>query len=114
MSSKKKKKKNASVPVEPIDESASEETAEQQAELSLEEQLSELKERYQRLGADYANFQKRSQRQVEQASQFSQESVARALLSVLDNFEHTLKQDTEDMNPAAILQGVQIVYDHLL
>ena len=123
MSSKEHKKAGQSIPIESAEpvqptedqqEPESSEAVEQPtAEPSLEEQFNELKARYQRLGADYANYQKRSQRQIEQASQFAQESVARALLPALDNFEHSLVQGSEDMNPATILQGVQIVYDHL-
>ncbi|MBN1437321.1 MAG: nucleotide exchange factor GrpE [Sedimentisphaerales bacterium] len=127
MSSKKDKKAGKSIPIESAEESidsaqptegqpesqSPEVVEEPAAEPSLEQQYEQLKARYQRLGADYANYQKRSQRQIEQASQFAQESVVRAILPVLDNFDHTLVQGSEDMNPAAILQGVQIVYDHL-
>ena len=82
--------------------------------VTVEEQLAQLQERYQRLGADYANYQKRSHRQVEQASQFTRDSFARTLLPVLDNLEHTLNKGSEEADGAALLQGVRIVYDHLV
>ncbi len=81
---------------------------------NLEQEIEDLKQRLQRLGADYQNFQKRSLRQIEQAAQMAREEIARTLLPVLDNFEHTLNADHAGQDTAKILEGVQIVYDHLL
>ena len=85
---------------EPIDATeAPEPEPQEQPELSREEQLTqelaELQERYQRLGAEYLNYQKRTSRQTEQAHEASRENVVRALLPVLDNFDHTLAQAAE-------------------
>ena len=78
------------------------------------EELAELKLRFQRLAADYDNYQKRSQRQIAQATEFAQETFAKSLLPVLDNFEHTLAADHQSHDAAAVLEGVQIVHDHLV
>lgn len=77
-------------------------------------ELSELKGRLQRLGADYQNYQRRAGRQAEQAQQLAQEDLVRSLLVALDNFEHTLKKGQEAQDVAAVLEGVQMVYDHFL
>jgi len=66
------------------------------------------------LGADYQNYQKRAQKQITQAEQFARQEMAKSLLPVLDNFEHTLANDHETADLAAILKGIEIVYDHLL
>jgi len=79
-----------------------------------EQELDEIKQRLQRLGADYQNYQKRSLRQLEQAAQFSKENMVKALLPVLDNFEHALAKGGEAQDVAALLEGVRIVYDHLM
>lgn len=83
----------------------------------LELEVDELKQRLQRLGADYQNYQRRSHGQMEQAVKFANENLVKSLLPVLDNFVHTLEnlekaQSTQD--PAAIHKGIQIVYDHLM
>ena len=97
-------------------DTASEEAAETvpSAEEELREQLKQLQERYQRLGAEYMNYQKRSNRLTEQAGDTARENVIRALLPVLDNFGHTLEQAGEGVDIVVLMQGVQIVYDHLL
>jgi len=82
------------------------------AEMAAE--LAELKGRLQRLGADYQNYQRRTGRQVEQSRQLAQEEMARSLLVALDNFEHTLEKGREAQDVAAVLAGVQIVYDHMV
>jgi len=81
---------------------------------SAEQELEELKGRFQRLAADYQNYQKRSHKQVDQARQFARDDLARSLLVVLDNFEHTLEkgQETESVQP--LLEGIRIVYDHFV
>ncbi|MCH9023009.1 MAG: nucleotide exchange factor GrpE, partial [Planctomycetes bacterium] len=77
-------------------------------------ELETLKDKLQRLGADYQNYQKRAQKQITQADQFARWEMAKSLLPVLDNFEHTLANDQETADLTAILKGITIVYDHLL
>ena len=72
-----------------------------------------MKENLQRLAADYQNYQKRSQKQMEQAAQFAREGLAKSLLPVLDNFSHALANGSQGPSGADVLEGVQIVYDHL-
>jgi len=95
--------KKKPVPTESLDE-----TAPQAGELES------LKDKLQRLGADYQNYQKRAQKQITQADQFARQEMAKSLLPVLDNFEHTLANDHETADLTTILKGIEIVYDHLL
>ena len=122
---RKPKHKKPQEPLSPQDQPAPETApgqqpaaeAEQPApapEPTCQQQLAELQDRYQRLAADYANYQKRAQRQIEQSAQFARENFARGLLQVLDNFEHTLNQGGGASDPAHIIEGVRIVYDHLM
>ena len=73
-----------------------------------------MKLRLQRLGADYQNYQKRMQKQLEQAGQFAREDIVKTLIPILDNFEHALEKGTETDDPQALLQGMKIVYDQLM
>jgi len=100
---KPKSAENQPVPAESLDE-----TAPQASESDS------LKDKLQRLGADYQNYQKRAQKQITQAEQFARGEMAKSLLPVLDNFEHTLANDQETADLGAILKGIEIVYDHLL
>lgn len=80
---------------------------------SVEQELEELRGRFQRLAADYQNYQKRSYKQIEQAGQYAREEIAKSMLVVLDNFEHTLAKGSDVSDATAVLEGVKIVYDHL-
>ena len=66
----------------------------------------------QRVSADYANYQKRAPKQIEESVRYEKEKIIKSLLPGLDNFEHVLKNmaDADD----AHLKGVEIVYDQML
>jgi molecular chaperone GrpE len=118
MSTKRKKKKETDA-TEPkksasADDDSAEQTVEEKDPARIDQELAELKERLQRLSADYQNYQKRAHRQTEQARQLAKEEMAKGLLSVLDNFEHALRKGQGADDVAAVLEGVRIVYDHLL
>lgn len=84
---------------------------------ALEEEKQKLFEQLQRLGADYANYQKRTARQIADAVAQEKRKVLRAWLSSLDNLEHALASITSELGPEALpklLEGMQLVYDHML
>ncbi len=80
----------------------------------FEQERDELLAKLQRVSADYANFQKRSSRQVSEAAAYEKEKVVKSLLAVMDNFEHTLGHAESAENAEAVVKGVQIIYDQML
>ncbi len=75
----------------------------------------ELTDKYQRLAADYANYQKRVPRQIADSVDYEKRSIIKSLLPTLDNFGHALSgaktaQGTEALQ--SIIQGIQFLYDH--
>lgn len=69
---------------------------------------------YQRLGADYDNFQKRVPRQVADAIGYEKEKIIRSLLPVLDNFDRTLQNAQSAQNADGIIKGIKIICDQML
>ena len=69
---------------------------------------------YQRLGADYDNFQKRIPRQIADAIGYEKEKIIRSLLPVLDNFERTLQNVHSAENAESVVKGIKITYDQIL
>jgi len=121
--SKKKKSKSKDAPAgDPQVESTAQqqqpsttETQEQTAAAEGNEPtVAELKQRLQRLGADYHNYQKRTEKQLEQVTQFTKENLVKSLLPVLDNFMLTLEKGAEAQDILTVLQGTQIIYDQLV
>jgi len=106
----------AATPVEPIPAEAAPgcEPAGGEEAVLLKKELDELRDKYQRLGAEYANSQKRIERQLEQERQLAQDSYLKALLPVLDNFEHTVEKGSTLREAEDLLKAVEIVKDHLL
>jgi molecular chaperone GrpE len=67
----------------------------------------------QRLRAEFANYQKRTQKQAEQERQFALQSAFRDLLPVIDNLERA-QSSASGGATSALLEGVKMVHQNLL
>ncbi len=81
---------------------------------TLQKEKDEVFEKLQRVSADYANFQKRAPKQLADNLAYEKEKIIKPLLSVLDNFDHTLQNAGTAENGQALIKGVQIIYDQML
>lgn len=72
----------------------------------------DLLARLQRVSADYLNYQKRAQRDLDAAREFANEELIKALLSVLDDMERALAaaRDGHDEDDP-LLTGMRLVHD---
>lgn len=104
MKSKKEKKET--------ENNADENLAQQVEELSKEKL--ELFEQLQRVSADYANFQKRTPKQIADSVAYEKKAILRSLLPSLDNFEHALEAAKTAEKLDTVVEGVQLVFDHML
>ena len=80
----------------------------------LQQLLGIAVDQYLRVGADYANYQKRVPRQIADAIAYEKEKIIRTLLPTLDNFERTLQNAQPAENAESIVKGIKITYDHTL
>jgi len=69
---------------------------------------------YQRLAADYDNYQKRSARQIADSLTYEKDKIVRTLLPVLDNFDYILTNTACGVTDETLLKGVKIIYDQML
>lgn len=76
---------------------------------ALEEERDQLKEQMLRLAADYDNFRKRSQRELEDADRRGREQVLREVLPVIDNLERAVAAATSTSDAKSIADGVAMV-----
>ncbi|MBL4700267.1 MAG: nucleotide exchange factor GrpE [Phycisphaeraceae bacterium] len=89
----------------------------QQLELELQQAkdaLAGAQSRELRANADYQNMARRSIQSVNSAREQQTMSMARDLLTVMDQFDQALEMDPEKTDTAALLKGVEIVRDTLL
>ena len=82
---------------------------------SPEQERDDLLARLQRVSADYLNYQKRVRRDIEQAREYANESLMKALLEVLDDMERALgaaRANHSEDDP--LLAGMQLAHDKAL
>lgn len=88
-------------------------TAESRLE-KLEAEKNEIFDRLQRVSAEFANYQKRSARQISESIAYEKEHILKTLMPILDNFEHTLAHLDKIEGAVEVVKGVKIVYDQFL
>lgn len=74
---------------------------------SAEEELSELREKYLRLYAEFENYKKMVQKEKEERIKYGNEELLRELLTVLDNLEMALKHSGENVSEG-LVKGVEM------
>ena len=74
----------------------------------------DLVDSLQRLGAEYANYQKRMARMMEEAEKQAGRNLVMDLLPVIDNFERALASARSEADFKALRDGVQLVHDQIL
>jgi len=83
----------------------------------LEEKTQEAEENYTRLlrlAADMENLKKRQERERAELLQFANENLVKELLPVVDNLERALEHGRQSEAPAALLEGIERVYQGFL
>jgi molecular chaperone GrpE len=83
----------------------------------LEEKTQEAAENYARLlrlAADMENLKKRQERERADLLQFANENLVKELLPVVDNLELALAHGRQLAAPAALLEGIERVYQGFL
>ncbi len=81
---------------------------------SLQKEKDELFAKLQRVSADYANFQKRAPKQINDTIAYEKEKIIKTLLPALDNFEHTLQNADSAEDVDVLVKGIRIIYDQML
>ena len=79
----------------------------------LQEKYDNLEDKFRRLSADYANYQKRLPKQVEESVAYKVESFIKSLLPGIDNFDHALAH-SKNADLEGMIKGLDMVYNNLL
>jgi len=109
----KKKKKNTDAPIEQDSKKILKEDGLQKAIDTLEQEKGELLDKFQRVSADYANYQKRVPKQISDSVAYEREKILKSFLPALDNFEHTLQGAQGAESVDVLVKGIKIVYDQM-
>ena len=103
--------KNAAPNQEPLVENVTLSRQDHEALLSRFKELEDLRDRFMRGAADFENAKKRLARERDEFVKFSQESLLRDLLPVLDNFERALSHAGSSKDP--VISGIQMVFKQM-
>jgi molecular chaperone GrpE len=80
---------------------------------TLQKEKTEIFEKYQRVSADYINYQKRVPKQIADIVGYEKEKIIKTLLPALDNFGHTLQKAHSAETVEDVLKGVRIIYEQI-
>jgi molecular chaperone GrpE len=72
------------------------------------DELKTAQDRYLRLAAEFENYKKRSQKDLDEFRKYANERLLKELLPVLDNLERALQHGRAGGNPDGVLQGVEL------
>ena len=81
--------------------------------IQLQAERDELESKLLRVSADYQNFARRAQQNVDSAVEQKVMDIARSLTTVMDHFDRAL-QGQDKSEATGVLQGVMMVHDELL
>lgn len=95
-------------------ESESLEECEQVEERSSEDEIAQLNDKLQRLGAEFDNFRKRSNREKEELRKHATENLMVEMLEVCDNFERALHSAKAADDSKSVVEGVEMVLKHFI
>ena len=80
----------------------------------LKDQAAAEKDRALRLSAEFENYKKRTQREINDFKKFANESIFRQLLSVVDNLERAISAAQETSEESALFEGVKLTHKDMI
>ena len=81
---------------------------------ALKEQLAGEKDRLLRLSAEFENYKKRKQREIDEFKKFANETIFRQILPVVDNLERAIASAETNSGEETLLEGVKLIHKDIL
>ena len=79
----------------------------------LKAEIEEWKNEYLRKQADFQNFTKRKEKEVEELKKFSSEKIITQFLGSLDNLERAIESSIESKDFDSLLKGIEMIVRNL-
>ena len=98
---------------EVVEEKTAEELLQEKVE-KLEEELKQSEDKYLRLYAEFENFIRRKNKEIETNNVYKSQKVITEILPSLDNLERALQVESDNEEIKSLLKGVEMVYEGLL
>ena len=104
---------NAEETAEVVEEKTAEELLQEKIE-KLEEEVKASEDKYLRLYAEFENFKRRKNQEIETNNIYKSQKVIIEILPSLDNLERALQVDSDNEEVKALRKGVEMVYEGML
>ena len=98
---------------EVVEEKTAEELLQEKVD-KLEEELKQSEDKYLRLYAEFENFKRRKNKEIETNNVYKSQKVITEILPSLDNLERALQVESDNDEIKSLLKGVEMVYEGLL
>ena len=98
---------------EVVEEKTAEELLQEKVD-KLEEELKQSEDKYLRLYAEFENFKRRKNKEIETNNVYKSQKVITEILPILDNLERALQVESDNEEIKSLLKGVEMVYEGLL
>lgn len=98
---------------EVVEEKTAEELLQEKVD-KLEEELKQSEDKYLRLYAEFENFKRRKNKEIETNNVYKSQKVITEILPSLDNLERALQIESDNEEIKSLLKGVEMVYEGLL
>lgn len=98
---------------EVVEEKTAEELLQEKVD-KLEEELKQSEDKYLRLYAEFENFKRRKNKEIEINNVYKSQKVITEILPNLDNLERALQVESDNEEIKSLLKGVEMVYEGLL
>lgn len=98
---------------EVVEEKTTEELLQEKVD-KLEEELKQSEDKYLRLYAEFENFKRRKNKEIETNNVYKSQKVITEILPSLDNLERALQVESDNEEIKSLLKGVEMVYEGLL
>lgn len=80
-------------------------------EISSEEKLAEMQDRYLRLSAEYDNYRKRTLREKIELTKNAGENILISIIPVIDDFERAMKLMEASSDCTSMKSGIDLIYN---
>ena len=104
---------NAEETTEVVEEKTAEELLQEKIE-KLEEEVKASEDKYLRLYAEFENFKRRKNQEIETNNIYKSQKVITEILPSLDNLERALQVDSDNEEVKVLRKGVEMVYEGIL
>lgn len=98
---------------EVVEEKTAEELLQEKVD-KLAEELKQSEDKYLRLYAEFENFKRRKNKEIETNNVYKSQKVITEILPSLDNLERALQVESDNEEIKSLLKGVEMVYEGLL